>query len=60
MEDFIFIASFIISDNFHPVSDCTGLIAGYRLDKSELLSLKSEIELNGLFGAVLYVYDNSV
>lgn len=49
MENFIFIVSFIISDNFHPVSECTGLIAGCRLDKSELLSLKSEIELNGLF-----------
>ncbi len=49
MENFIVIVNCIISDNSHPVSDCTGLIAGCRLDKSELLSLKSEIELNGLF-----------
>lgn len=58
MENFIFIVSFIISDNFHPVSECTGLIAGCRLDKSELLSLKSEIEW--IICAVLYVYGNSV
>lgn len=44
MENFITIVNCIISGNSDPVSDCAGFFAGCKLEKSEFLGLKSEIE----------------